>query len=577
MNGRLNRTSTVGTQGSGKSNALLLVLLLTAMFVPFLSETLFTTKGEPREAVVAVSMLNQGNWILPVSFGADIPYKPPMLAWCIALLGWINGGVVTEFLSRLPSALAAIAMLMATYGFFRRRTSQATALATVLITAGSFEFFRSATICRVDMLLTAFMVTSLYALYRQWERHPGGTWRPSLIAALLMSGAVLTKGPVGMLLPCFAVFIFRWIKGDGFFRSAVSVGASGLLSLVLPAMWYVAAYHQGGETFYALAMEENFGRFTGSMSYSSHEHPVWYNFTSILSGMAPYTLLALIGIAGRPWKGLKRASGKILERLRSMDAVELFAMLCAVLIFVFYCIPKSKRSSYLLPVYPFTAYFLALYFFRLARMAPRTVKAFGWVLVSIAAIASVALLSVMTGIVAPFGSGSTFALLEDVAAEGERFMPPLMCYVALFAAIGTGGALVRSNARTSLMVSMVFVPVIYMMVQASALPASMNYKSDLPLAERLEAQLPADAKVYAYRGGRMERFFTLNYYTSDRLLRYEVEQPSEGYLVTSENDVDYIARELSPSLTFTPIDTLGRSGEARSTLLLLRFAPKPAQ
>ena len=74
MNGRLNRTSTVGTQGSGKSNALQLVLLLPALFVPFLSETLFTTKGEPREAVVAVSMLNQGNWILPVSFGADIPY-----------------------------------------------------------------------------------------------------------------------------------------------------------------------------------------------------------------------------------------------------------------------------------------------------------------------------------------------------------------------------------------------------------------------------------------------------------------------------------------------------------------------
>ena len=154
-------------------------------------------------------------------------------------------------------------------------------------------------------------------------------------------------------------------------------------------------------------------------------------------------------------------------------------------------------------------------------------------------------------------------------------MPPLMCYVALFAAIGMGAALVRSNARTSLMVSMVFVPVIYMMAQASALPASMNYKSDLPLAERLEAQLPADAKVYAYRGGRMERFFTLNYYTSDRLLRYDVEQPTEGYLVTSENDVDYIASELSPSLTFTPVDTLGRSGEARSTLLLLRFAPKP--
>lgn len=96
----------------------LVAALCAAVLVPWLGETLFNTKGEPREAIVAVSMLESGDWILPVSYGADIPYKPPFLAWLIAGFSLLlNGGVVNEFTSRLPSALAAVAMIAAGFGF----------------------------------------------------------------------------------------------------------------------------------------------------------------------------------------------------------------------------------------------------------------------------------------------------------------------------------------------------------------------------------------------------------------------------------------------------------------------------
>ena len=48
---------------------------------PFLGVTIFYTKGEPREAIVALSMLESGNWILPVNYGTDIAYKPPFFYW----------------------------------------------------------------------------------------------------------------------------------------------------------------------------------------------------------------------------------------------------------------------------------------------------------------------------------------------------------------------------------------------------------------------------------------------------------------------------------------------------------------
>lgn len=43
----------------------------------FLGDTLFNTRGEPREAVVALSMLKEGNWVLPINNGVDMAYKPP--------------------------------------------------------------------------------------------------------------------------------------------------------------------------------------------------------------------------------------------------------------------------------------------------------------------------------------------------------------------------------------------------------------------------------------------------------------------------------------------------------------------
>ena len=79
------------------------VVISCVMLLPFLGLTDFNTKGEPREAVVALSMLKSGDWILPVNNGMDIPYKPPFFHYCIALVSLLTGSV-DEYTSRLPSA-----------------------------------------------------------------------------------------------------------------------------------------------------------------------------------------------------------------------------------------------------------------------------------------------------------------------------------------------------------------------------------------------------------------------------------------------------------------------------------------
>ena len=97
----------------------------------FLGEADFHTKGEPREAAVALSILQQDNWILPINNGVDIPYKPPFLHWCIALVSLLVG-TVTEYTARFPSALALAAMVMLGYVFYSRRGNRQVAFVAAL-------------------------------------------------------------------------------------------------------------------------------------------------------------------------------------------------------------------------------------------------------------------------------------------------------------------------------------------------------------------------------------------------------------------------------------------------------------
>lgn len=147
----------------------IVTILAIVMLIPFLGLTEFNTKGEPREAVVAYTMLEHGNWILPINNGGDIPYKPPFFHWCIAFFS-LFAGHVSEFTSRLPSAVSLILMTIGGFIFFAKRKDTQTSLIAAILTLTAFEVHRAGINCRVDMVNTAFMVGAMYLLYRWWER-----------------------------------------------------------------------------------------------------------------------------------------------------------------------------------------------------------------------------------------------------------------------------------------------------------------------------------------------------------------------------------------------------------------------
>ena len=218
-----------------------IALLSMLVILPFLGETIFYSKGEPREAIVAFSMLESGNWILPVNYGTDIAYKPPFLYWAIAAISSLFGGV-SEYSSRLPSAIAFLAMQLVFFSFIAKRKGVKTAFLTSILLLSSFEVHRAAVACRVDMLQVSLIVISLCLLFRWDEKECRGIpW----LAVLLMGCATLTKGPVGSIFPCVCIGLYQLLRGRSFWKTFFLLLLVGILSLIPYAAWAGAAYEIG--------------------------------------------------------------------------------------------------------------------------------------------------------------------------------------------------------------------------------------------------------------------------------------------------------------------------------------------
>ncbi|MBP8936255.1 MAG: glycosyltransferase family 39 protein, partial [Prevotella sp.] len=326
----------------------LLLLVCSFTLLPFLGLSDFHTKGEPREAIVSYTMLSGDNWVLPTNMGGETAYKPPFFHWCVALASSVYGSV-TEAASRIPSAVALLIMTMATFVFFAKRKGNKIGIITALTAFTSFEIHRAGGNCRVDMVLTMLTVCAIYDLMRWYEHNMKGIpW----IAIVLMGLGTMTKGPVGSIIPCMVMGIFMLMRKMNFFRAFFTLFAFGLLSLLIYGAWFYAAYRQGGQSFLDLMYEENVGRMTNTMNYDSCVNPWPYNFLTVFTGYLPWVLLLITTLFFVRWNFKKKINLKsIWNDVLGMDNVDLYSLIAIVSIFVFYCIPQSKRSVYLMPIY----------------------------------------------------------------------------------------------------------------------------------------------------------------------------------------------------------------------------------
>ena len=272
----------------------ILLIVGVALYLVNLGGYPLYTKGEPREAVTVYAIVHGGGVILPRRAGVEIPSKPLLMHWIAALVSIVAGGV-NEFSVRIPSAGLAIAGVIVCYFYVRRLFDNVTALFSALILATTFQYLQTATGARVDMTLTFFMEVAFFEFILMAE---GLTHRRMLIYVAIAL-AILTKGPIGLILPGLVALIWIIAEKRCTLLRRMSLVRGAIVVLVLAGGWYLAALIEGGPDFFRKQiLTENLLRFAGGGDFhEGHIHPFYYMELAFLAGFMPWTiLLPIVGV-----------------------------------------------------------------------------------------------------------------------------------------------------------------------------------------------------------------------------------------------------------------------------------------
>lgn len=340
--------------------------------------------------------------------------KPPLYYWLAAAAGAAEGRV-SELAARLPSALAGICAVGLTLLLGTRMLGSGAGVLGAAILLTSWEFAYLARRVQFDVLLTAFELAALASFW--WlDRGIGPARRHQLVLHAALGLAVLTKGPVGFLIPALTIAVFLlWERRPRDLRRAFPLW--GFALSVLPGLLWVGAATALAPAGYAgAAVGENvIGRF---LSGTSHVRPFWYYLWNFPLHFLPWTLAwpivfqvgrQTIFAAGAPAGG---ARGDAKPGQAEVARAWRFLLAGIATSLVFFSISAGKRSVYLLPIFPATALLTADALLRWLAGRSRLPRAFG----AGAGIVLAALVAVGAEAVAA-GLGHPFLLPAERLAE----------------------------------------------------------------------------------------------------------------------------------------------------------------
>ena len=303
------------------------------------------SKREAREGVPVVHMDRGASLWIPRINDERVRTKPPLFYWAGLVASKVLGGV-SEISLRLPSVFAGTATVFLTTLLGFRLFSPVTGCLAGLILATSWRYAYLASHARIDMLFAFFITLAFVGFWKMIKAEDDDkSRRTSLYVAVALGLAILTKGPLGIIFPLMAWFIYSWRVG----QKDIPWLRLIIVPLGIVGAWLALAWTVGGEEFQSMIYQETVGRVAGSGSIQIHHKPFYYYVPQIFLGMAPWSLFLPVVL----WSGFKK---------HRKDVQWLYPAMAWIALFVFLSLFSGKRGDYLLPLYPMAAIMIGHFF-----------------------------------------------------------------------------------------------------------------------------------------------------------------------------------------------------------------------
>ena len=299
---------------------------------------------EARNAQLGINIVETGQW-MALELGGE-PYwdKPPLVPWLIATSYTCFG--VSEFSTRLPGNLAALALVICVYAWGRRfvgaRAAWLAALGLVL-TCGFTICSRYVT---MDSALALSATVTLWAAYFACltDRFSYRWWLTSAVAGGL---GLLIKGPIVAVVTLPVLIAVHVLEGNRSLWHVRRWLAYLAVVGVIAAPWYLAMGWVQPEFLVYFFWRHNVVRFSDAFN---HDEPWWFYLPILFVVLFPvsYLLPTLGRVLGSNQPQFRR------ERSRHLGILTLSALW----ILGFFSLSQSKLPTYILPAFPALALLL---------------------------------------------------------------------------------------------------------------------------------------------------------------------------------------------------------------------------
>lgn len=322
-------------------------VLLVALALPYCINLGASSVWDANEAFYAETpreMLTSGDWLAPRFNFIPRAQKPPLTYWPILFSYQLFG--VNEFALRVPSALAAIGILLFCYGAARMLFGPRAALVAAAIAATTPRIYILERRLPIDIILLLFLTGTLFFLLRALLRNDTRSWA---LAYLFAGLGFLTKGPVALVIPAGAYAL--WALCNRRLRLSETrpwLGIAILAAVALP--WYILVFRAHGWTYIApFFLRDNLGRFAAeTLGPSRGFH---YYAPIFLADFLPWSFFSLGAIVVL-WRRRKT------ESPLKDPALGLPLIWCG-LTFLLFSLSKNKQEYYIAPMYPAAAILLS--------------------------------------------------------------------------------------------------------------------------------------------------------------------------------------------------------------------------
>jgi 4-amino-4-deoxy-L-arabinose transferase-like glycosyltransferase len=498
------------------------------VYVLWLGARDFWYPGEPDLAEICRAMFVSGDWTVPRRNGEIFLNYGPLFFWAGSLSSHLLGGL-SEFALRLPSALAAIGLVVATSLVGSRWFGPRAGLWAGLLLLASWEFSWQAIGFRVDMLFALFVGLGIFAYASGAGPEP--RWAPRLAGFVLLGLAVLVKGPLGLLLPGLVLTLWHAARRE--WRAVLELAPLAMVAVAVALPWHIAsAMSLGTETVIDEFMAQNFGRFGSGAR--GHDRPAYYYIERIWIDLTLWAVLLPFAL----WWIVKR---EVWRDRRVQLALWWFGTF-----FVFLSLAATKRKLYLIPAYPAAVLLLARWISALGEEQtgspspdPRAARVFAtgfWILLAVIAVAllvaAAALGPILGRLDIPETNREVFLDLRLPALAIGLAMAALWLWVARTRRRGDLRATLRRLALAQIL--------LYLLVVAWVFPTLNPLNTYAPPCRWIAEQIDPDARL-GYMGSD-RKVGAFGYYTGRLIDRVENEADIEAFF-REHPDSLVVARE----------------------------------